>query len=288
MATYWEQEEVSNDIPVYNVDMKLNNKSYCVLQIRGDEHYGLRGLDEQFMIETLKTQQQKYRNNMLVLNTGDAIENSLKKSIGHNYDVQESDPDIQIKKIIEIYDELDKHLYGPKFNTMKACNRRSTRQARRFGVIGNHEYRTRKATGQWLNNLIYSGKGVVDAGIHCLINLNLTNSELKLKKSYRIYMAHRLTNSASAISHATLLKNFQKKKADIDADIYVCGHYHRKYIDSDIKFTKDGKRKKVMYVCNPAPCLLTEYAAWAQYSPNDTGIFVNLYLPIDGNMHGII
>ena len=103
---------------------------------------------------------------------------------------------------------------------------------------------------------------------------------------FRIYLSHRLTNSAATISHATLLRNFQKKKADIEADIYVCGHYHRRFIVDDYKFNAEGKRKKVMYVCNPAPFSTVEYSEWALYSPSKSGMFVNLHLPIDEDAWG--
>jgi hypothetical protein len=288
MATYWEQEYVTHDIPVHEINMQLVGSTEAILQVRGDEHYGLRGLDDELMVTVLKSEQKRNRKNMLVLNTGDCIENANKRSIGHGFDIQEPDPVIQIREMVRIYENIDKHLYASKWRTMKSCKNRNPTHARKVGVIGNHEYRTRKDTGIWLNKELYGNKGTIDAGIHCLIHFTIWTKKPKIEKTYKIYLAHRLTNSAAGISPATMIKNFQKKKADIDADIYVCGHYHRRFVLPDIKFNSEGKRKKVLYACNPAPCLMAEYAEWALYSPSESGIFLNLQLPIDDNPKGTV
>ncbi len=287
----WEQDEIPIDIPVYNVEFELKNKSYIVLHVRGDQHVGLKGLDVDQLVNSYKKEQDSHRDNMFVIDTGDWIENGLKRSIGHNYDIGIADPTEQLQLALDIQDKLDTHLYGHnKIKTMKACTRKCTKHARRMGLIGNHEYRSRKESGIWLNNELYSGKGVIDGGIHCIINIKLINKKLKLFKEYKIYAAHRLTNSAAGISTSSILKNFIKKKADVTADIYVCGHYHRKVVIPDVRYTSAGKKRKVLFVANPAPFDNTEYAKWAMYSPIDSGNFANVYLPIgdNENIYGIV
>ncbi len=287
----WEQTEVKENIPVYPVNITIT-KPELTFNIRGDQHIGLKCVNVPNMIAALKYEQTQHKDNIFVVDTGDIIENGLGSSIGHNYDVGVADPQEQIDEAIRVQNELDAHLYGDSFDTIDPCTRSKTRHAKRFGVIGNHEYRTRKQAGIWLNKQLYGPqvKGVVDGGIHCIISLKITNPTLKLSKTYKIYLAHRLTNSSAGISHATLMKNFGKKMKDIDADIYVCGHYHHKFVGCDYKFGSDGKKKKVMFVCNPSPADVTEYGLWAQYSPIGGGFYTNIYLPIEKhkNAYGII
>jgi hypothetical protein len=277
----WEQSEVPFDIPVYNVEVPIKG-SFLTLNVRGDEHIGLNCINVDDMIEELIVCQEEAKGDIFAINTGDMIENALKKSIGHNYDIGIPDPDEQIDLAMRMQETLDRHLYGDKiYDQMKPCNRRNTKHAKRIGFIGNHEYRTRKESGVWLNKQLYSGKGVIDGGVHAIISLTIVNKQLKLKRNYKIYAAHRLTNSSGGITHSTMLKNFSKKKSDIQADIYVCGHYHRRFVGIDHRFTFDGKKKKVMYVSNPSPAHTTEYGTWGLYSPTGPGYYTNIYLPID-------
>ncbi|MCP3683997.1 MAG: hypothetical protein GY861_15050 [bacterium] len=280
MVKLWEQSEVPVNIPVYNIEFQLTTQSFIALHVRGDQHLGLKGLDLEQLELDYKREQDTYRNHILVLDTGDWLECNNKTSVGHGQDVLISDTTIQMNMAKEFQDRVDQHLYGTKrFKSMKACSRKVTKHARRVGVIGNHEYRVRKNSGIWLNTELYSGKGVIDAGIHCILSVTLINKKLKLSKNYRIYLAHRLSNSGG-VSLATLLRSFDKKKGDVDADIYVCGHYHKKLIIPGVKYTSAGKKKKIMYVCNPAAFDNTEYARWAQYSPIESNSFAQIYLPI--------
>jgi len=170
---------------------------------------------------------------------------------------------------------------------MKPITRTRVKHARRFGVIGNHEYRTRRTSGIWLNKRLYGPEvpGCIDGGIHGIVSLKLINKKLKLKKTYKIYVAHRLTNSSASISHSTFMKNFNSKKADIEADIYVCGHYHREFIGSCTKYMSNGRRKKIMYVCCPSPAMNTEYGTWAMYKPAQSGYCTKLFLPLGKYEH---
>lgn len=277
----WEQSEVPLSIPVYNVELPIQG-SYATLNVRGDQHIGLNCISVEDMIEELMEEQEKAKGDMFSIDTGDMIENALKRSIGHNYDIGIPDPDEQIRVALDMQEVLDEHLYGAEtYRSMKACNRRTTKHAKRIGFIGNHEYRTRKESGIWLNKQLYSGRGVIDGGVHAIINLTVVNKKLRLRKTYRIYAAHRLTNSSGGITHETMIKNFKKKKADIQADIYVCGHYHRRIVGVDHRYDSNGKKQKVMYVSNPSPAHTTEYGTWGLYSPTGPGYHTNIYLPVD-------
>ena len=283
----WEQLEITGTIPIFKIHMELPGKeTVAVLSNRGDQHIGLESANIELMKADYKTTQDKYRGRLFVIDTGDYIENALKTSIGHNYDIAIADPDEQKRIAIDMQEELDEHLYGKqqyysmKFITLK--NQKQARYARRIGFLGNHEYRTRRIGGCWLNRELYGGRGVIDGWIQAFIDIKITNPRLKKvsAKTYRIWAAHRLTNSAGT-SVATLIKNFDKRKSLVNADIYVCGHYHRGFVVPSEKFSNDGKIKKVMYATNPSPAFPTEYAEWAMYTPIMSAYSNEIFLPID-------
>ena len=277
----WEQTEIPQNIPVFNVEIPIT-RSFLTLQVRGDQHIGVKGIDIEDMKTVLKREQDQHRGHLFVIDTGDWIENPLKRSIGHNYDIEIPDPDDQIRVALEIQEDLDRHLYGEStYNKMKSCSKTSHKHARRAGFLGNHEYRSRKESGMWLNKVLYAGKGVLDAGIHGLIKIKLVNKKLRLQRTYTVYAAHRFTNSSETISASTILRNFQKKKADVQADVYVYGHIHRRFTMPDVRFDKDGKKHKVLYVVNPSPVGQLEYATWNMYSPVQSSHYNNVYLPIE-------
>jgi len=281
---WWEQSEVQEKIPLYRITLDLEGKNTeGVLNVRGDEHLGVIPLDIPEMISVFKNEQEKYAGRILVLEPGDWIENGHKSSIGHNYDLAISDPADQVNICKEIQIDLDKNLYGSSYSSMEPCLKTNHAHTRRVAVLGNHEYRDRRETGKWLNRDLFASKGVLDAGIHCLLLVTVQNKSLGLRKKYRIWMAHRLTNSAASVGYSTLLRNFAKKKADISADIYVCGHYHRRTLLSDVKYGPDGKKRKVLYAVCPSPVENTEYAVWAQYSPTRSSYFINIFLPIEAH-----
>lgn len=286
----WEQDEVPQNIPVYNIEIPITGTELTV-QVRGDQHIGLKCVDINEMTSVYKREQDKYRGSMFVIDTGDMIENGLKNSVGHNYDIGIPDPSDQLALAIEMQIECDKHLYGEKaYEEMKAVSRMSHKHTRRLGLLGNHEYRTRKETGIWLNNQLFDNKGVLDAGIQCLVNLTAVNKQLGLKRKVTLYCAHRLTNSSTSINWSSIYKNFQSKKSQLDADIFVCGHYHRGYVISDHKYDAKGKKKKLLYVTNPSPADRTEYAHWNAYAPSGAGYYTNFFIPLTSELepYGII
>ncbi len=278
MAQWEHSETISQNIPVFNIEMPIT-KDFVILNVRGDEHIGHKSLDIADMKSKLLAEQAKYKNHMFVVNTGDMIENILKASTGSLNELAIADPAKQVDAALELYDELDRDLYGKAYDKLVPCTRTRTKQARRVGVIGNHEYRSRIFSGVWLNKQLYGIKGVIDGGIHCIINLKIINKKLKLSRVYRLYLTHRLSN-ATSISDTTLLNHFKDKKSMLDADVYITGHYHKDYAFSDTKYDAAGIVKKVLYVCNPSP-INGEYAAMAMYNPIINGYFKNVRLPLN-------
>ena len=277
MAQWEHSETINQSIPVINIEIPIT-RDYAIIQVRGDEHIGHKSLNLNEMKQTLLKAQSQYRDHLIVINTGDMIENILKTSTGSANELSIADPADQISTAIKLYDELDKDLYGSDYNNMPTYNRKNSKNARRVGVIGNHEYRSRIASGIWVNKQLYSGKGVIDGGIHCLVNLKLTNKAKKLSRTYKLYITHRLANSSS-ISDTTLLNHFKDKKAIIDADVYITGHYHRDFAFSDTRYDSYGKVKKILYICNPSP-IVGEYATIGMYNPIINGYYKNVKLPI--------
>jgi len=283
--TDWEQQECSEDIPVYPINFELDHP-FLTLHLRGDQHIGVRGIDVKAMKEVYIREQEQHKGHILVLDTGDIIENALKGSVGHNYDIAVPDPADQIKIALQLQEECDEHLYGKTvYASMMNVTRAKSKHARRVGMLGNHEYRSRRTSGVWLNDTLFAGKGVLNGHIQCILKVMLTNKKLKLKKEYRIWVAHRLNNSSAGVSQGTLLKNFDGKKADIDADIYVCGHYHKRFLDSSIRYDQNGKKKKILFACNPSPVGQIEYAEWSMYRPIESAYYTNIYLPLDPTLN---
>jgi len=283
MAEAFEQEEAPINIPVFPIEIEIDRPA-LTLHVRGDQHIGLKGINIEEMKLAYKREQDQHRGNILVIDTGDLIENALKSSIGHNYDIGIPDPAEQLILAKELIEDCDSHLYGPSYASISPITKRNTKHCRHIGFVGNHEYRSRKTAGIWLNKELYSGKGVLDGHIQAILKVTLINKKLKLRRTYRIHCAHRLTNTSASISSVTLFRGFQKKKSDIEADIFVCGHYHKRFIETDIKYDQEGQHKKLLFVCNPSPVGQVEYASWSLYSPIESAYYTNAYLPIEPNL----
>jgi len=277
MAQWEHSESIDQNIPVYNIEMPIT-RDYVIVQARGDEHIGHKSCNIDKMETTLLAEQAKYRNHMFVVNTGDMIENILKNSTGSANELAIPDPADQIQTAVDLYDRLDRDLYGKMYDKMLPCTRNRAKQAKRIGVLGNHEYRSRIASGVWVNKQLYGGKGVIDGGVHCLINLKLTNKRLKLSRTYRIYLTHRLANSNS-ISDTTLINHFKDTKSMVAADVYICGHYHRDFALSDTSYDSNGNVKKILYIVNPS-AIVGEYAVVGMFNPIINGYFKNIKLPL--------
>ena len=270
-------EAIGQDLPVFNITMPIV-KDHAILNIRGDEHIGHKQCNINDLKNALLAEQAKHRNHMFVINTGDMIENVLKASTGSANELAIPDPNDQITTALNLYEELDKDLYGKKYQRINNMTKSRHTYARRLGVIGNHEYRSRVHSGIWLNKQLYSLKGVIDGGVHSLINLKLVNKKLDMERTYKIYVTHRLSNSNS-VSDTTIINNFKEKKSLINADIYISGHYHRDFAFSDVAYDHNGSIKKVLYIINPSP-IIGEYAVIGMYNPTINNYFKNVRLPI--------
>lgn len=271
--------EEHSGIPVYRITVPIT-KSELTLRVTGDYHYGLSGISMTDMIRALKRDQDKHRGNQFTLFTGDLVENNLNTSIGHGYDIAVRDPADQKNQMRDGLVSIQKHLYTPhKFKRVKLTGNELT-GVLSAGVIGNHEYRTRNVSGQWLQEEFYGPAKILDLKINALIVLTVVNRRLSMSKTYRIFVSHR-PNKSNATATEVIYRNCKKKRADIPADVYVYGHFHRRLVLSDGCYDENGKFKKVLYVINPSPIFNVEYADYAGFSPLAAGWFVNCFLPLD-------
>lgn len=270
---------MENSINIYNITVPIT-KSALTLRVCGDFHYGLRGVSKDELIRVLEREQDQHRGNQFIVYPGDIVENNLNNSVGHGYDIEIRDPAEQVKDMRNVLIRLQKHLYGrSQFGKLHTND-----PVLSAGVVGNHEYRSRNSAGIWLQEQMYGPAKILDMRIQGLINLKIVNRKLHMEKTYRIYVSHRPNNS-NATSIELILRSAKKKKADVQADVYVFGHYHRRLIHPDGAYDADGKFKKVLYVVNPAPIVYAEYADWAGFSPLSSAWYVNVYLPLDPQMY---
>jgi len=269
------------NIPVYKIIVPIT-KTELVLSVRGDFHYGVEGVEIPDMLRVLKREQDQHRGNQFIVYTGDIIENNLNSSIGHGYDLKIRDPHQQKTDMRDALVELQKHLHGQGFNRVQITG--EPRNVLSVGVTGNHEYRSRNASGQWIEEEIYSPAKILNLRMNGLIELTIVNHKLKISKLYRLFISHR-PNKSNATSIEAILRNVKKRKGDVPADLYVYGHYHRRIIFPDGTYNENGEFKKVLYVINPSPISYMEYADWSGYSPLASGWHVNCFLPLEANRY---
>lgn len=278
----------SSAIPIYKITVPITGTE-LVLSTGGEFHYGVKGIDLETIKFILKQENTKYKGNIFRLWVGDLIENALKKSIGHNYDIEVPDPEIQKTNMTAALIEISKHMYGSNFNKIKTTD--SLDGVLQVGCIGNHEYRTRKESGQWLDKEMYNPAKILSIGLNGILELTIINKKLKLSRVYKIYLSHR-PSSTSATSEDSIIRAIKKKRADVPGcDLYVFGHYHQRIIRPDGYIdSKTGLYKKALLVVAPSPMYGIEYADVAGYGTHLTGYNVHTYLPLDPimNPYGIV
>jgi len=208
----------------------------AVLNVCGDFHYGTKDLSGSDIISALNGATDEHRGNMLRIFTGDLVENQLKTSVGHNYDVALADPAVQKRDMIDILRKTNEYLYTStlykKLNTLNQ-NRDRLVDIRSLGVEGNHEYRTRNTAGQWLSQELHEASKTLDCGSRAIIELTIFNKKLKMEKLYRIFVAHR-PSKTDATSFDAITRSFKKKQSVLPGiDVMIFGHYHRRYLFPD-------------------------------------------------------
>ena len=265
-------------LTLLNITMPVTSLEPSLLT-SGDAHYGVRGVSLQEWISEAKKEFSKCPDNFLIL-TGDNIENCIAGSPGHGYDIELKDPQLQNAHVAEALKEISKELYGSSWKKYDG----SVNGCRCVGLIGNHEYRSRKMSGIWISEQQYGPGKIIDAKVNALIKLKLVHKKLKLERTYTIFAAHRPYQS-DASTLESILRSCRKKKGDISADVYCYGHYHRRVAIPDSAFDINGQYRKVMYIVNPSPMCNVEYADWAGYSPLSVGWFQRLVLPLDPGKH---
>lgn len=268
-----------SSVPVFQITVPIT-KPELTLNIGGDWHYGVRNVLRDELIRTANKESDQHRGNIFRILTGDLIENALKTSVGHNYDIAIPDPQDQKDEMKEILREIMEYQYGSTAYKRLHIGR-SLKGVQAAGCCGNHEYRTRKQTGQWIDRDMYSSGKILSMGMQGILELIIVNKKLKMSKTYRVFVSHR-PSSSNASSLAGIARAMLKKRADIPGcDLYVFGHFHKRFIMPDGHYdSKTGTFKKVLYVINPSPMYDVEYADVAGYSPLVTGYHVNIFLPI--------
>lgn len=269
-------------IPIYKIKLPIIGEE-AVLSVCGDFHYGTGGITKNDIIFNLNKTTDQYKDRLFRLFTGDLIENQLKTSVGHNYDVDISDPHKQKVDMIDILNQTNKYLYGKQ----KKINQEETtfEDIRSGAVEGNHEYRTRKTSGQWLSREIHTQSNTLDLGSRAIIELTIYNKKNKnITNTFKIFIAHRATKS-DATSPESRLRAFKKKQATLPGiDIFAFGHYHDKFLFPDCYFDiYTGHLRKVIYCINPSPMKMTEYAREAGYNIVQNDYSLEIFLPIDQN-----
>jgi predicted phosphodiesterase len=252
-----------------------------VLCVHGDYHYGVRGVDLDEGRQELAREHKQHQGSIFDIITGDLLENHINGSIGHGYDLEIRDPAEQKEGVGRFLKDVGSMLYGKNLKKISDELPGSTVGVLAGGVVGNHEYRSRKVSGQWILSDIYKEAGILDLGISCLLIMQVINKTTKRMKEYKIFVSHR-PSSTETTSVEGILRSCKRRKSDVSADIYVYGHAHRRLIEPDVKYGEDGVPRKVLYVINPSPVHDMEYASWAGYSPMLRAWYVNVMLPIDG------
>lgn len=271
---------MSEKIPIYKVKVPIVTDK-ATLSIGGDWHYGVRGVNKEELITSIN-QKSKIHKDIIRIQTGDLVENSLKTSVGHNYDIETSDPDIQKREVIDILTKTNKNLYGKRFNSLQVnTDNKNLNNIRSFSIEGNHEYRTRKLTGQWLGKEICEASKTQYLGIQSILELTITNKTLG-QRTFKIYIAHR-PSKADTTSEEGILRAFRRKQSILPGvDIFVFGHFHKRFAFAGGYFDAAvNDYRKVLYVVNPSPMKDTEYALEAGYPPLVSGISIEVFLPID-------
>lgn len=266
----------------------------AVLDVCGDFHYGAsKQVSKNDIINALNRSADAYRGRIFRIFTGDLVENQLKTSVGHNYDVAIADPAIQKADMIDILKDTNEYLYGTKkYNSLKIDKKATSfKDLLSVGVEGNHEYRTRKMVGQWLSKEMHEAAKIIDLKFGGIVELTIFNTKLKMEKTYKIYVAHR-PSKTDATSMEAIIRAFKRKQSILPGiDIIIFGHFHRRFISSDGYFDSTADDfKKILYIVNPSPLKDMEYADEAGYPPLKVGYNVNLFLPLDplAQCYGVI
>lgn len=202
------------------------------------------------------------------------------------------DPEDQKTDMTKILTKVMQYQLGIKeWNKYVTPDATTHAHARAVGVIGNHEYRTRKLTGQWIDRDMYGAAKILPIGIEGIVELTLHNKKINISRTYRIYVSH-APGKTNATSTESILRAFKKKQSTLPGiDVIAFGHYHKRFLQSDGYFDMAADTfRKVLYVINPSPLIGAEYALEAGYPPIQRGYSTDIYLPLDPDKqpYGII
>lgn len=222
------------------------------LYVFGDWHLGSADSDQKRIEDTAKFLSKKKSSEAGVILVGDLIENVLPGSKGTPFELSIPDPDKQAETACDYIRSFSHLILG--------------------SVEGNHELRSRKRTGQFVNKSMMEKIYGPDAknrylGLNGLIHLTFKNSKGKKLYTYTIYVTHGNGNSS------TLSGKYMKIHSLRDmakADIYVQGHLHCKLGMCDY-INESNIIKKRAFVCCSSYLFEASYAQEFGYRPTDFG-----------------
>lgn len=234
-------------------DIVVTNEWYN-LSLFGDWHLGNMDTDEEKVSDVSDFLGKKKKNEYGVILLGDLVENVVPGSKGNPFELKIPDPSNQSSRAAG---------YIKKFKNLVLAS-----------VEGNHELRTRKRTGQFLNQAILEkvyGEDVaknIYFGYNGMLILQFKNSKGKNLAKYRIFVTH---GNGNATSVSGKLGKIYTLRDRADADIYVQGHLHLKLGMCDYIMKENVLRKRVFASCS-SYLIEASYAQEAGYKPTDYGI----------------
>jgi hypothetical protein len=95
-----------------------------------------------------------------------------------------------------------------------------------YGLAGNHEYMDKHIDHAWMNK-IFTKEGVKYLGSKGWVGLQISHNGTPLRR-WKLFVAHGFGGSGS------LEKPLQDTKVNNYADVFLIGHFHRKFISQEI------------------------------------------------------
>lgn len=97
-----------------------------------------------------------------------------------------------------------------------------------YGLAGNHEYMDRNINHDWMHDL-FSKRGIPYLGSKGWVGLQISHNGEPLRR-WKLFVAHGFGGSSS------LEKPLQDTKVNNYADVFLIGHFHRKFITQEIVY----------------------------------------------------
>jgi len=212
----------------------------------GDIHYGSRSHDSK-MFEIYMNWIYKNKD-VYVLGMSDLVENSNKNSVGY-YD-----------QIVDVNDQVD-YIIG-KFQPLQD-------EGRLIGLLeGNHERRTKKASGIDLNRQIVNQLNAINLGIAATLQIKVVPDKGRGEK-YTFYAKHGSSGATTVGGRANAVVRMAK---EVNAECYLMGHMHtlehHKTYHYNIRYNKLVLTEKHYVITGSYMHYLGNYAQEKGYPPS--------------------